>query len=718
VTMIEDVTVNGDDTQNVIGSTVAGDVIRQQIKIVRARPAMFLSEEEASMRAAVHVKVLNHETIVSTLTRENSVALCGPRGSGRLTTAIVALREARPGLTLRWFSCDHDDLEEVSLDAEPRGYLLRARDENRSQLRSFLETVRRARGLAIIIGTPDEVRDVADYLTKIEIEPPFAEHVFTRHLGVFPLAEPDRERALDLLKGATPASAAWLAQLVIEHYPCGGMDEVEQTHGKWKVQLRHWFEDHDALLDKTLLIAAAAVAPADETQVYGAAYSLARKLDIKPEGGGLAWTRTTRLDAVLEAQRHGGIIDFGKRDYDRAVLHYVCAEHPLARTELLDWLSELPDHKALAFECALGDRLAETFSEVAAEYGRHEKITQTAREWAVRDRPELAFIALAHTCLHPQVGSPVRSKLYEWATSGQTPQTLKLTIAGVCQVLGQTHLSIALTRLQHLAARGNPQVRAEVVRICLELAELNTPTVLMTALSWARKGVGKSYPEAYRRLDVASALARELLPRCGPRELDEAFNVLRHLVVNGDTRLREPLLTWGRKLSHISPERVLKFAFDETTTPDDGLPGSRGRLLFGTELFLSLVASRDEQTSVSRMATRPAFPVEACPSPWRIALTFPERIPQLNDALSCWLDTAVACDDLRPRLAEALVFAAGRDSVRRQRLVLLVRAWAENDPRGRRPVKEAVLVGVLMPFWRRWLLSGWVTARDALLPML
>ncbi|GGU97593.1 hypothetical protein GCM10010182_12330 [Actinomadura cremea] len=46
---------------------------------------------------------------------------------------------------------------------------------------------------------------------------------------------------------------------------------------------------------------------------------------------------------------------------------------------------------------------------------------------------------------------------------------MKLTIARVCEPLGQAHPSIALTRLKHLATRGSAQVRREVARAALGL---------------------------------------------------------------------------------------------------------------------------------------------------------------------------------------------------------------------------------------------------------
>jgi len=124
----------------------------------------------------------------------------------------------------------------------------------------------------------------------------------------------------------------------------------------------------------------------------------------------------------------------------------------------------------------------------------------TARAWGEDDLEGLAFTALSRTCLHPRVGTRIRQALYDWSRTVGTPQTLKLTIAQVCETIGQTYPSIALTRLKHLATHSNSQVATEVIKVARALAaQGHREAVLDAVLGWCAETNQENLSDRARR---------------------------------------------------------------------------------------------------------------------------------------------------------------------------------------------------------------------------
>ncbi|MGH3244060.1 MAG: hypothetical protein ACRDNL_27025 [Spirillospora sp.] len=713
---IEDVTISGDDTQNAIGNTVSGDLVQTQLTFVRGRPSMVLSEAEIDERVAGYVRVRNHEVIVDVLARRQVIALSGPPGDGVATTAVAALREVRPSLPIRLFSPGEEDVEEISGAA--RGYLVRAGDEEESRVRACMEAVRASGGFLLVVGTEAEQRRFGEFLPAIPVDPPPPGAVFRRRLERRGLGGgwADWPRAVELLKEASPGDARRLADLVAE------LDdelEVERAYRRWKEQLSGWFTEHSGLRDQALLVAAATIAPADETSVYGAALSLARQLGIRVEGGGLAWCPSAGLSELLGAERVDDRIEFRRHGYAESVLRHVWDDYPLARMDLLSWLSTLPTDDVVVLPSGLRGKLVEVFADLAAEHGAAAKIVQMAESWA-GDRyrsADLSYIALARTCLHPLVGGRVRRRLYELSLLRQVPQTLKLTVVRVCQVLGEAHVSIALTRLKHLATRGNEQVRDEVVAVARELAGAHPRAVLDAAREWCLSSVRLAgRQDGPRRADVGLRLMLDLLPD-GPAR--HVLDVIDHLASHGDERIRSVALAAARELAVRHRREVLGAAL-AWTSGTDGNPYATAttRAYLGTALFLHLAAERDAGGLAEALTGPGAVEPMACTPAWREAMAAEARDAAghdgFADAAALWLDTAVARPDLRPRVVAVLVSAAGVDPGRRAYVVDFVRAWS-GGRRDRREVRDDVLVRVLDPGWKRLLLLVWVRARRAVM---
>lgn len=720
MTAIDDVTITGDGSQNAFGNTVSRDLVLNQLSFVRARPSMVLSRGEIDDRAAGYVPARNHDVIMNVLQRDRVVALAGPAGAGVTTTAIAALRELRPRLPIRLFSTGEDDVEEIS--GAEHGYLIRAADEEESRLRSCLEAVRTSGGFLLVVGTEAEQRRFAGFLPAIRVQPPPADAVYRRRLerlGLGGTHWPDWPRAVELLKEASPGDARRLADLVTE---IGVPREVERAYLGWKEELRGWFAEHRELRDQSLFIAAATIAPADETSVYGAALSLARELGIRIEGGGLVWCPSPGLLGLLGAEREDGRLVFRRPGYAASVLRHVWDDYPLARGDLLSWLSSLPTDGVVVLDPGLRRKLVEVFADLAAEHGAVEKIVRTAEAWAGDGEADLAYVALARTCLHPLVGGRVRRMLYEWSRFRYAPQTLKLTVARVCEVLGETHVTIALTRLKHLVTHGNEQVRDEVLDVARALAGLHPREVAAAAAEWCRTAPRlRAEQDGLRRAQAGLRLLLDLLPdgpaRGGPYPRD-VLDCIGYFARGGGERLRPVALEAALEMARHHRGAVLGAALAWAGNAD-GRPYDEAmpRAELATSLFLQLAAERDAGglavTLTGPAAVRPA----ACAPAWCAAVVAETGKAAVDDAFldvaGLWLNTAVARPDLRRGIVRLFVTAAGGDPARRSLLVGLVHVWADAR-RERRDVRDDVLMELLMPEWRRLLLVLWVSLRRML----
>jgi hypothetical protein len=497
-----DIDITGDDAQIVMGTTVNRDLIQNSYRFVRGQPAMYLGGKEIAERVRCYVAAGNHDLIVKALETDHAVVLAGPPGCGRETTAIAAISQLRPGVRIRRFSPEDEDAEELYTKGE--GYLIRAADGG-SRLGHCAEAVRASGGYLVVIADAETERPSAvAHLPLFVVEPPDALSVYRRRVTERGFDDWWHwDRASVLLEDARPVDARRLADLIEEIAPAGGdfaepQAEITHAYQGWRDELCGWFDRHPEPHERALLVAAAVLEPADEANVYTVASSLARRLEIEMNGAGLAWCPVTRLRALLDAGDKDGLIVFRRHGFARSALRHVLTDYPLARSDLLEWLATLPTDAAVP--PGLRVSLAETFAELAAEHGAADRLIETARTWGADDLADLAYTALSRTCLDPRVGGRVRRELYEWSRRDRTPQTLKLVIARVCEPLGQTYPSVALTRIKHLATHGNRQVRGEAVEAAQALAEAGHHAEVLTAvLGWCAETNGESLSRAMRR---------------------------------------------------------------------------------------------------------------------------------------------------------------------------------------------------------------------------
>jgi hypothetical protein len=528
---VSNVDIDGDSGQVVVGATVNGDLVQSMTTFVRGQPPMYLSSAEMSNRLACYVPVLNHDLVVKELRLNHAIGLIGPRGSGRETAAIAAMHQLRPAIPIRRFSLEEEDTEEIDA-GRACGYLIHAENRGLTRLDRCIEAVRASGGYLAVVAERETQQPAVSPLSWIRVESPHPLQVYRRWVRRRGPAEwADWDQAATLLEGALPADARRLADLAAQASRHGGdltarQAEAAHAYSGWEDDLRSWFGEHPEPQNRALLVAAATLpSGAEEAYIYAAASSLAQRLHIDINGGGLAWCPVTGLRALLQAEPEGARIVFHRIGYAKSALRHALADYPLARPDLLAWLAALPTGDAAA--SGMGDKVAETFADLAAEHGEDEYITKTARTWGQDGMADLAFIALSRSCLHPRVGARVRQALYDWSRASSTPQTLKLTIARVCQPLGQTYLSVALTRLKHLATYSNKQVASEVITAARALAnEGHRQEVLAAALDWCAETNQENLTDRarQRRRKVGGMLFLELARPVAPSGLPEILD--------------------------------------------------------------------------------------------------------------------------------------------------------------------------------------------------
>lgn len=523
---IPDVDIDGGYTQSAHGNTVGGDLTQNLLMFMRGQPPRRLGHAEVEQRVACHVPAGNHDEVVRLLRDSHSIALTGRPGSGRSTAAIVAMNKLLPGIPIRWFILDKEDDTEIG-HGGAGCYLIRAEDGNLEWLRSCVDAVRASGGYLAVLADRELTEFGAASMPCVAVELPPPLSVYRRWVATHHrLPEwPQWEQAEILLRDALPADARRLADLAAKVNGQGGSLEERQAVAAqaflgWDEELRGWFKKYPQPHDRALLIAAATLPSGgvSEGYVYAAASLLAGALRADVNGGGLSWWPVTDLGTLLEVSRNNSEITFHRAGFAPAVLRHALADYPLAHAEVLTWLSQLPTSTAATYGRA--NEATETFADLAAEHGAAEYVTEAAKRWGQEDLQKLAFIALSRTCLDSRVGGRVRQDLYDWSRNKNTPQTLKLVVAKVCELIGREYPLVALTRLKHLATRGNSQVVREVLDVSMALADAGQRSAVTdAAVQWCDADAGEerlSLAERRRRRRAGAMLFLELASAASP----------------------------------------------------------------------------------------------------------------------------------------------------------------------------------------------------------
>src|SRR5215831_9802687 len=210
-----DVDIDGDSSQNIVGNQVSGDVIQSMNTFVRGRPSMYLGSAEIADRVNCYVPGRNHDLVVKALEVNHTVVLVGPRGCGRETTAIVAIRQLRPDIPIRRFSLEDEDAEEIGAKVGC-GYLIHAADGGLPRLGRCIDAVQATSGYLAVVADPGiQLHPAIAPLPCVIVEPPCPLHVYQLRMTTHGFTEWSHwQQASELLENALPTDARRLAYLI------------------------------------------------------------------------------------------------------------------------------------------------------------------------------------------------------------------------------------------------------------------------------------------------------------------------------------------------------------------------------------------------------------------------------------------------------------------------------------------------------------------------
>jgi hypothetical protein len=313
---------------------------------------------------------------------------------------------------------------------------------------------------------------------EVSLSPPSAVEIFHKHLTRANPADVPRwawdSEIARLLSDASPADAVRLADLARDVLSTGSDDPVGDTiaaYGNWSGHLSAWFGKHSHAYHRALLIAAAALGEARTETVFGAADDLAARVNLFREpGGGLAGEGVAGLIGKIEAKEVGnGRISLRRPAYPESVLDLVWQDRPHLRTELKQWLTELPGN--LDLDDPATENAGYSLIKLAIRHDDDSLIKYAANSWATGRQTDLAAVALTEAALNASTGRAIRRHMYDWADRATTDLRLQLTIANVCGgPFGKNYPRNAMTRLRRLAIHGGPAVRDQVAIAITELA--------------------------------------------------------------------------------------------------------------------------------------------------------------------------------------------------------------------------------------------------------
>lgn len=454
---------------------------------------------------------------VELLQTGNSVALTGPPGSGRWTTAVAAIsqagaaphridfapEDARRDLPVETGCGYIVDIDEETIRDNPGiGEILAGHRPRLATAGAFLVVTVTA-GAWMRLHDRTSFKDVA-------IAPPSALEIFRKrltraHLTSVPHWAWD-SRITGLLEDASPEDAVRLAALVSEVLTAGSDNPVEDTleaYNNWSADLAAWFGKNSDAYHRALLIAAAALGEARTETVFGAATRLADLVSLVREpGGGLAGDGVTGLIGTIDAkQTSNGRIRLRRAAYSESVLDLVWRERPHLRAELRQWLTGLP--MARGFHDPATENAGHSLIGLAIRQSDDILIRTAASSWAVGGYVNLAAAALTEAALSASIGRAIRRQMYSWANTVTTDPQLKLTIATVCGgPFGENYPRNAMTRLRRLAIRGDSDVWNQVAVSIKTLA--GKPHLYMFTL---REVIGWLSDDRLRNAGIRSFLA-------------------------------------------------------------------------------------------------------------------------------------------------------------------------------------------------------------------
>ncbi|MFD8478252.1 hypothetical protein [Kitasatospora sp. NPDC059673] len=498
VLLPEQPTAAGPSVQQNVGTNYGVTIGAQFQNIINGMRTVELRPGWVDQQLAVHVPPKNLDEARIKLRDEHVVVLIGENGAGREAAGLCLLRELGKDLTFKRFHREpRDPFSLADLTGQQNiGWILDLRAEGDTVAGGLgyslqdTGTLKAATSYLVVLTSPQVWSTISDGSDKshVLIEPADAPEVLRAHLALAGCQEPERwignSRIEHAIARKLPGEVKrWAEAIVTEEArpaptlvaAAGGEQGVEEFRARvervveamadWRNQLLSWHMAHPNSDHRNYLLAAAAMDGSPVELIYHASESLAKDLGEEPtprpgqQGPGII-ELTHMIGAELSAE---ATVTLPSKDYAEAVVEYFL----LDRAHLVDRFTEWTAHQAACLPGGLGTQLADR---VAVWVIRHTQKSRSvkvlkavATVWSAR--PLLRGHArdlLSIAAVDSGVGRLVREQSLVWTRDDKEPDSLRATLAGVCQQVSQVYPKEALLRLGELAARGNTAVTAAV----------------------------------------------------------------------------------------------------------------------------------------------------------------------------------------------------------------------------------------------------------------
>ena len=485
----------GPSVQQTFGTNNGVAIGVQFQNIINGMRTVELRDDWVDQQLAVYVPPKNEKDAADTLREKHVVVLLGENGAGREPTGLDLLRRLNKGFRLKRFHREPGDPFSLTdlTGQENVGWILDLRAEGdtvKGGLGYSLQdttALKTATSYLVVLASPQVWAAISGGSDKVDValEAPEAPDVLRAHLRAAGCRNPEQwitdARIAQAIAGKLPGEVKRWADAVMaeETRPVVAVatgtqeqnefnqrvERVIEAMADWRNELRSWHIAHPDSDHRNFLLAAASMDGTPVDLIYRASENLAAALGETPaprpgqQGPGII-ELTYMIGAELSAD---GTVTLPSDGYAEAVVEYFL----LDRAHLVDSFTQWTAQQAARLDGDLGTQLADR---VAVWVIRHTQksrsvdvLKSVAKEWSasklLRDH---ARDLLSIAAVDSKIGRLVREQSLTWARDDKEPDTLRATLAGVCQQVSQVYPREALLRLGELAATGNPAVTAAV----------------------------------------------------------------------------------------------------------------------------------------------------------------------------------------------------------------------------------------------------------------
>jgi hypothetical protein len=343
---------------------------------------------------------------------------------------------------------------------------------------------------------PAEVLDIVELIRS-------AHHANPDQLVALQDNEDDAEHA-----ELTDSGDRWFARRV---------HTVVEARRNWRKQLLSWHRHRERTsLQRSFLLAAAALPAAPGAYVYALASKLEGKLGGKPQPELAALDAPgiiELVDAIDADLADDDTVVFRHDGWDDAALHYFWTDRPFTRQHFLNWLAEAPtdthrstfDSLTSSQQRDLASRIARFAVHWATRQQRPEPLAKLASTWHGTALWSVFISALDEAATQSSTHRYIHTMLLKWATR-KDDLPLWRAVAEVCGLeFGRRHTGKALRRLKHVAAVTDQEIEEAVQRSVVTLWDDKSvrETLFDTVIAWCKSPTTTSV--AYRAFSALAA---------------------------------------------------------------------------------------------------------------------------------------------------------------------------------------------------------------------